>query len=139
MASRKLPKRLFKNRDVIHSYQHDRENKLGMKRMSREHLDVLQNIEFILVTHAREDPAIDDDIIDRALQVAMGRTDVVGDTDPRVVGLCEGLEMIRETREDVSDGIWHAGLRTVDESVRRHSDLKPGEKSYLRFVGPYIK
>lgn len=139
MASRKLPKRLFRNREVIHSYQHDRETKAGMKQMTRDHLDVLQNIEFILVTYARRDPAIDDDIIDRALQIAMGRTDVVGETDPRVMTLCEGLEQMRETRQDVSDTIWRAGLRTVDESVRRHSSLKPGEKSYLQFVGPYVK
>ena len=139
MASRKLPKRLFKNRDVIHSYQHDRETKVGQKQMTRDHVDVLQNIEFVLVTHARHNRAIDDDIIDRALQIAMGRTDVAGETDPRVVTLCEALEEMRETREDVSDTIWHAGLRTVDESVRRHSQLKPGEKSYLQFVGPYVK
>jgi hypothetical protein len=139
MASRKLPKRLFKNRDVIHSYQHDRETKTGLKHMSRDHLDVLQNIEFALVTSARHDSSIDDDMIDRALQVAMGRSDVIGETDPRVEALCEALEGIRAMREDVSDDLWHSGLRVVNESVRRHSDLKPGEKSYLQFVGPYIK
>jgi hypothetical protein len=139
MALRKLPKRLFKSRDVVHTYQHDRETKVGMKQMTRDHLDVLQNIEFILVTHARRDPTSDDDIIDRALQITMGRTDVAGETDPGVMALCEGLEMIRESREDVSDTIWRAGLRTVDESVRRHSHLKPGEKSYLQFVGSYVK
>src|SRR5262249_23860842 len=139
MASRKPPKRLFKNRDVIHSYQHDREAKAGMKQMTRDHPDVLQNIEFLLVTCAREDPAIDDDIIDRALQVAMGRSDVPWETDPRVMTLCDALEGIRESREDVAETIWRAGLRTVDESVRRHSARKPGEKSYLQFVGPYIR
>jgi hypothetical protein len=139
MASRKPPKRLFKNRDVIHSYQHDREAKAGMKQITRDHPDVLQNIEFILVSCAREDPAIDDDIIDRAIQVALGRWDVAGETDPRVMTLCNALEGIRATREDVPETIWRAGLRTVDESVRRHSARKPGEKSYLQFVGPYIK
>jgi hypothetical protein len=139
MASRKLPKRLFKNKDVVHTYQHDRETKVGMKQMTRDHLDVLENIEFVLVTHARHDPSIDDDIIDRALQITMGRTDVVGETDPRVMTLCRSLEEIRESREDVPDTIWRAGLRTVDESVRRHSRLGSGEKSYLQFVGPYIK
>jgi hypothetical protein len=139
MASRKPPKRLFKDRDVIHSYQHDREAKAGMKQMTHDHLDVLQNIEFVLVTCAREDPAIDDDIIDRALRIAMGRSDGAGETDAPVRMVCGMLEGIRAPREDLSETIWRAGLRTVDESVRRHSARKPGEKSYLQFVGPYIK
>ena len=29
-------------------------------------------------------------------------------------------------------------LRTVDESVQRHSQLLPGETSYIDFVGRYL-
>jgi len=137
MASRKPPKRLFRNKDVVHSYQHDRESKLGMKQMSRDHLDVLQNIEAILVRCAHEDPGIDDGVLDRALRICMGRSDE--DDDPRVMMVCDALDSIRELREDVSDGIWNSGLKTVDESVRRHSGLKPGEKAYLRFVEQYVR
>jgi hypothetical protein len=139
MASRKPPKRLFKNKEVIHSYQHDRETQTGMKHMTRDHLDVLQNIEFTLVTRARHDLSIDDNILDRALRICMNPVESEDDSDPRVVELCAALEAARAFREDVPEKIWRAGLRTVDDSVRRHSDLGPGEKSYLQFVEPYIK
>src|SRR4051794_17459274 len=128
MAAPKLPKRLFKNKDVIHSYQHDRESKAGMKHMARDHLDVLQNIEFSLVRCAREDSSIDDGIIDRALRICMRGTEISDEEDPRVATVCDMLGAIRATREDVPDNIWRAGLRTVNDSVQRHSDLRPGEK-----------
>jgi hypothetical protein len=139
MTPRKPPKRLFKNKDVIHSYQHDRATKTGMKHMTRDHLDVLQNIEVVLVHGARDDPSIDDSIIDRALQLCMQRSDEAEDPDPRVMMLRDLLEGVRDLREDVPDNIWRAGLKTVDESVRRHSDRTPGEKSYLQFIGPYVR
>ena len=108
-----------------------------MKHMTRDHLDVLQNIEFALVNCARKDPTIDDRVIDQALQVAMQQTDA-GGSDPRVVMLCDLLDGMRAYRQEVPENIWHAGLRTVDDSVRRHSTLRPGEKSYLEFVKKYV-
>src|SRR2546430_6591101 len=54
------------------------------------------------------------------------------------ISLCEALERMRGSREDVADNIWRAALRTVDESVRAHSDLLPGEKTYLQFIEPYV-
>ena len=45
---------------------------------------------------------------------------------------------MRELREDVSEDIWIACIRTVDESVRRHSALAPEETSYLDFVSQYV-
>jgi hypothetical protein len=137
MASRKLPKRLFKNKDVVHAYQHDRKTKTGMKHMTRDHLDVLQNIESTLVTCARKDPSIDDSSIDRALGL-MQHPESENDSDPRVLRLSEFLDAVRALREDVPDNIWRAALRTVQESVRRHSNLGPGEKTYIRFVEPYV-
>jgi len=139
MASRKPPKRLFKNKDVIHAYQHDRESKTSMKQMTRDHVDVLQNIEFALVKCAHQDPTIDDGIIERALQISKQSSAEAKDEDPRVLMVCEYLETFRSLRDDVPDNIWHAGLKTVEESVRRHSDRNPGEKSYLNFVEPYVR
>jgi len=60
------------------------------KRMARDHLDVLQNIEFTLVSAHR-----------------------------------------------VSDDVWRDGLRTVLQSVHRHSDLRPGSRAYLDFVSDF--
>jgi len=48
------------------------------------------------------------------------------------------LEEIRLFRSDVSDEIWRDGLRTVLQSVHRHSYLRPGETEYLDFVCEFI-
>ena len=140
MAKPKLPRRLFKNKDVVHVYQHDRESKTSMKHMTRDHLDVLQNIEFALVSHSRRDSSIDDRLVDAALEAAMHRGGGEDeDLDPRVAGICEMLQALREMRKNTSDEIWRAGLRTVRESVHRHSGLRPGEKAYLGFVSQYVR
>ena len=110
------------------------ESKL-MKRMTRDHLDVLQNIEFILVTRHRENSSIDDRIIADALKSAI-ENDVP--KDERAISIKENLQDMFEFRGDVSDDIWRAGLRTVLQSVRRHSDLRPGSTDYLDFVSEFI-
>jgi hypothetical protein len=139
MLSKKPPKRLFKNKDVIHAYQHDRSTKTAFKSMTRDHLDVLQNIEFTLVQEARNDPKIDDATIDQALGNCLDQTDLAADADSRVVRLCFMLEAMRDIREDVSNELWRAGLRTVRKSVRTHSSLAPGDTGYLDFVRPYVR
>jgi hypothetical protein len=139
MASRKLPKRLFKNKDVIHTYQHERENKHDMKTLSRDHLDVLQNIEFTLVSAAKQEDDIDDRTIDQALTLALGKADRIEDFDPLAAAIYEVLEHARASRQDVTDTVWQAALKTVRDSVRRHSSLAAGEKAYLQFVAPYVR
>jgi hypothetical protein len=139
MATRKPPKRLFKNRDAIHTYEHERSTKLGLKRMSRDHIDVLQTIEFALVKHARQCPTIDDHMIDQALRCAINLTDPPDAAGSEVMRLCAALESMRSMREDVSRENWIAALLTVDQSVRRHSTLAPGETSYLDFVRNYVR
>ncbi len=106
-----------------------------LKRMTRDHQDVLQNIEFTLMSGHREDHTIDDRIIADALKAAMH-----GDQseDARAQSLTEGLEEMRQFRSDVSDDVWRDGLRTVLQSVHRHSNLRPGERNYLDFVSGFI-
>jgi hypothetical protein len=106
-----------------------------MRRMTRDHQDVLQNIEFTLVSGYREDGSIDDRIVAEALKAAI-RDDAP--EDARAQSLNEALEEIREFRADVTDDIWRDGLRTVFQSVRRHSNLRPGEREYLDFVSDFI-
>jgi len=106
-----------------------------LKRMTRDHQDVLQNIEFVLVTGYRDDGNIDDRIVAEALKAAIHHG---VPEDPRAISLNEGLEGIRELRSDVSDDIWRDGLRTVLQSVHRHSSLKPGSRGYLNFVSDFI-
>ena len=106
-----------------------------LKRMRRDHQDILQNIEFILISGYREDQSIDDRIIAEALKAAVG-----GDMpeDARAQSLKGKLEAMREFRCDVADDIWRDGLRTVLQSVHRHSGLARGEREYLDFVSEFI-
>ena len=106
-----------------------------MKRMARDHLDVLENIEFVLVTRYREEGDIDDAAAARALQAVMNENLPL---DPVSMSLAEALTEIREFRSDVSDEIWRDGLLTVLQSVQRHSRLRPGETEYLDFVSQFI-
>jgi len=106
-----------------------------LKRMARDHQDLLQNIEFVFICRYREDGRIDDRIVADALKAA-----IHGDTaeDALAESLNKELEEIRLFRSDVSDEIWRDGLRTVLQSVHRHSYLRPGEREYLDFVSYFI-
>jgi hypothetical protein len=106
-----------------------------LKRMVRDHQDILQDIEFILVTAYHNDCRIDDHIVADALKAA-----IHGDIseDALAESLNEGLEEMRLFRSDVSDDIWRDGLRTVLQSVQRHSYLRSGEREYLDFVCNFI-
>jgi uncharacterized alpha-E superfamily protein len=137
MAKRQPPKRLFKNRDRVSSYESERSRSPSklMKRMAGAHEDVLQNIEFALVNRHREDPGIDDRAVDEALRCSLNDTEP---SDARVADLVGALEAIRQFREDISDDVWHDGLRVVRDSVHRHSRLRRGETGYLAFAGQYV-
>ena len=137
MLPKKLPKRLFKSKDVIHSYQHDR-SPSRLKFMPREYEDVLQNIEIALVVPAHQDPTIDDRMIDEALQISINRMSPPRGADSRVVRLWQRVAVIRAMREEVPEEIWLSCLRTVQESVRRHSGLAPMETGYLDFVSQFV-
>ncbi len=106
-----------------------------LKRMTRDHHDVLQDIEFIFISRYREDPSIDDRIVAKALEAAI-HGDMAEDT--LVESLNKDLEGERLLRSDVSDDIWRDGLRTVLQSVQRHSYLRPAEREYLDFVCDFI-
>jgi hypothetical protein len=106
-----------------------------LKRMAKDHLDVLQDIEFIFISRYREDRRIDDRIVANTLKAA-----IHGDTAEVALAesLNKDLEEMRLFRSDVSDDIWRDGLRTVLQSVNRHSTLRPGEREYLDFVSDFI-
>jgi hypothetical protein len=106
-----------------------------LKRMSRDHHDILQNIEFVLASGYRDDRSIDDRLVADALKAAI---DGNVPQDARAQSLNDGLEEIRQFRCDTSDDIWRDGLRTVLQSVHRHSSLGPGARDYLDFVCDFI-
>ncbi len=109
---------------------------LTTKRMTREHPDVLQNIEFVLVDAHRADRTVDDCIVMETLRAALAGGKA---TDPRAVLMLDRLGDIRQVRCDVSEEIWRAGLSVIIESVRLHSFLRPGATGYLSFVSKYVK
>ena len=106
-----------------------------LKRMVRDHQDVLQNIEFVFISRYREDGRIDDRIVADILKAA-----IHGDMpeDALAESLIKELEEILLFRSEVSDDIWRDGLRVVLQSVHRHSDLRPGEREDLDFVSYFI-
>ena len=106
-----------------------------LKRVTRDYVDVLQNIEAILVTSWQDDPSIDDAVVHRALRAAIRDK---SPADERVRGIVEELAQMRLLRTDVPADVWRDTLLTVAQSVQRHSLCRPGEMTYLRFVSPFI-
>ena len=106
-----------------------------LRRMTRDHVDVLQNIEMTLISAYEKDGSIYDRIIAEVLQAAIN--DEIPD-GARAQSIQEDLDEMRDLRADVPDKIWRDGLRTVLQSVQRHSNLRPGERNYLDFVSDFI-
>jgi hypothetical protein len=106
-------------------------------RFARDHLDVLQNIEFAIVSCYREDPhgQIDDATVMRALQRSL-----LGESpDVSPVGLLmEAIAAVRSTRDDTPDSIWNDAMRVVMASIENHSSRDPGKTEYLDFVDEFI-
>jgi len=106
-----------------------------LKRMTRDHQDVLQNIEFVMVSGWREDRRIDDCTVAETLMAAIN-----GEVSEGALAqsLAQKLEAIRQFRSDVSDDIWQDCLRVVLQSVHRHSSGKLGSRGYLDFVSNFV-
>jgi uncharacterized alpha-E superfamily protein len=97
--------------------------------------DVLQNIEFALIQNYQQCKDIDDNIIARSLECSI----LWEVPENRLVQeLRNSLSDIRNMRTDISDDIWQDCLRTVLQSVHRHSNLKQGRRDYIEFVTPFL-
>ena len=131
MAKSKLPKRMFKGAERASRYIHDRSKLARIKKISRDHEDVLQGIEGVLISGERENPRIDDAIASLALRSRMAN---IAPEDDLAAQLFEELQAVRSAHEDLSDFDWIEALRVVDESVKRHSSRTPGEIVYLRLA-----
>ena len=103
--------------------------------MTKDHVDVLQNIEAVLVAAWREHLEIDDRLTAMALKAAIDHTEPMDELAQIMV---TGLENTRQFRSDVSEEIWTAGLQVVLKSVHTHSQSKPGEQNYLRFASRFV-
>ena len=105
------------------------------RKMTQHHTDVLQNIEFALVSKYREHSVIDDRAVAQALEAAITDTEP---TDAMSNVLFETLKETRLIRSDVSNDLWRAGLKVVLKSVHTHSDVRTGCRGYLNFVSGFI-
>jgi hypothetical protein len=104
-------------------------------RMMRQYQDVLQNVEFGLVTAYREWDEVDDRVVDRALQATILKTQAADPLAQRIVDL---LDEVRSQREDVADDVWRDAMRVVLNSARRHSACRAGDTNYLDFAARFI-
>ncbi len=103
--------------------------------MPRDHVDVLQNIEFALVSAWRDNEMIDDSVIASALKISIAGGKPA---DERTAGVVQRLSAIREVRPDISDELWNNGLKVVLESVHTHSTLARGDTGYLDFISRFL-
>jgi uncharacterized protein YlxP (DUF503 family) len=106
----------------------------SLKEMTGNNVDVLQNIEFALLREYENDTSIDDRAVAEALRAAFLNTRPDDDTAQL---LKDSPQQIRAIRSGVPDDIWGDGLRTVLQSVLRHSSLKPGCTHNLDFVSGF--
>jgi len=138
MAKFKPPKRLFKNKEVVHSYRGRRGNLADPTRSPAHRPDGLQHVEFAFAASALKDAQLDDRAVFEAVQLSMMGSNAEEPADPKVAGLRALIESVRETRSNVPDSEWAGSLRRVMGSIQNHSGLAPGEKSYLTFVRRYV-
>jgi hypothetical protein len=127
-----MSKLRFKKR---RNYERKEKPEKIFKQMTRDHIDVLQNIEFSIVSICRDCSGIDDKIIASALKAA-----IAGDepADALSALLINDLANTRRMRADVPDTIWTNGLKVVLESVLNHSDARPGDRDYLTFIQNFV-
>jgi hypothetical protein len=103
--------------------------------MTENHVDVLENIEFVIVSTWREDRRIDDKEVAVALKSLIKEEAAKDEIAGRIIKAIENTRLIRA---DVSDEIWIKGLKVVLESVYTHSEAEEGDRFYLEFAEMFI-
>ncbi len=105
-------------------------------RMARDHIDLLQNIEFGLSNEYADEDDVDDFVVSKALKAAI----LGGQPEDSLAQQVHAVLLdIREMRNDADDETWSNALRVVYTSVRRHSNCRRGSIDYLTFISKYVK
>jgi hypothetical protein len=99
-----------------------------------QYVDVLQNIELMLLGTVRADRRVDDSVIEEGLVAAI---EGQADEDELVTKVTAGLNAVLASRPDMPKPAWRDSLRTILDTLRRHSTRRPGDYGYLRFISPY--
>jgi len=118
-----------------------------MAALEDEHLDVLQNIEFAIVSVYREKSDLLDLAVMRALDALIDvyRAEARGHT-PKAVSLPEPERIIFERAravcktlhgDDTTADVILACMRKIRKSVEKW-DKRGGQQGYLRFVSQYV-
>ncbi len=105
------------------------------RRMTRDHIDVLESIETAIVEAYRDDRRLDDRGVEQAL-----KTSILGDEPENELAnlVYQAVEETRLLRAELPMDIWEDGLRVVLSSVYHHSDLHRGARDYLAFICNYL-
>lgn len=106
-----------------------------MNKIVSKHIDVLENIEVAMNVVRRSNGDLDDKAVYDALDCVCDGKETA---DPRISDLVDVLYEIEEMRRDLLRVEWQECLLVVRESVRNHSSLEPGDKSYLDFIAAYL-
>jgi len=104
--------------------------------ITRHHTDLLKDIERSILDTSRYVTGLCDYWAHLGLISAM-RNDLPDHPCPLM--LCEALKQLRQERDDVDDGLWLDALRVVDRSVRDHSSVRHGDRSYLNFIRAFFE
>jgi hypothetical protein len=103
--------------------------------ITTHHTDLLLNIEGIILETWQYVTGLCDHWTHLGLIGAM-RNDMPD--HPCSLMLFEALKKLRQQRDDVDDELWLDALRVVDQSVRDHSSLRHGDRSYLTFISAFF-
>ena len=104
-------------------------------KMVRDHQDVLQNIEFAIISGYRNNNEIDDPVVADTLKAVIHSEEPTGELS---TALERHLDGIRQMRSDIGADLWRDDLRTILQSIHRHSDLRPGSRNYINFASQFI-
>ena len=103
--------------------------------ITRAHADLLFDIESLLVDCWRQIEGVDDH------WTHIGLVSTMRDDPPDHPTACVvfyALKAMRSLREEIDVELWLDALRVVDQSVRTHSSLRHGDRSYLSFALAFV-
>jgi hypothetical protein len=132
MAKSLIPRRIFKPSVIGNVPARASASPLKlMNRMVQNHPNILFAIESTISGCAGRSTSLDDSDVDAALRAC------IEGSEPESWNasvLAAALNATRNLLEEIEDELWHNGLQVVAESVAGHSDLRAGQRSYLRFI-----
>ena len=115
-------------------FQRSESPRKRMRRMARDHQDVLRRIESALVQAYHDDDRIDDRVVIEALKATQNGEPPGDRTVLKVYAILRAVLQAHQIPNDM----WQDGLRVVIQSVKDHSTWRDGDTSYLDFVTLFL-